>query len=217
MTEKKLFTIFIIFLILQSALFYYFLSSISKVEVIQKQETIVLSHTDFLKNYLKEIQNTVLSVTNLNTSKQGSGIILTSDGLILTLASNVPKNNDFDFKFLGESKVYEIKKRDLVKDVSLVQIGEVNLTPCVFVKEIDLYLGEEIFVLGIDNQENYVFGQGYLKSIEEEIVKTSILGDDVFNGAPVYNNKGEVLGIAKVNKNLVEIILINSLKDFINL
>lgn len=217
MTEKKLFTIFILLLILQSALFYYLLSNISKVEVIQKQETIVLSHTDFLKNYLKEIQNTVLSVTNLNTLKQGSGIILTSDGLILTLASNVPKNNDFDFKFLGKSKVYEIKKRDLVKDVSLVQIGEVNLTPCVFVKETDLYLGEEVFVLGIDNKENYVFGQGYLKSIEEETVKTSILGDDVFNGAPVYNNKGEVLGISKVNNNLVEIILINNLKDFINL
>ncbi|MDD4661871.1 MAG: serine protease [Candidatus Pacebacteria bacterium] len=217
MTNKKLFTIFIFILLLQSVWFYYLISNISKVEVVQKQETVVLSQTDFLKNYLKEIQNTVLSVTDLNTSKQGSGIVLTSDGLILTLASNVPKNDDFDFKFLNKSKVYEIKKRDLNKDLALVQIGEVGLTPCVFSVDSEVYLGEEVYILGVDKESSYVFGEGYIKTIKEDIAKTNILGDDVLNGAPVYNNKGEVLGISKVNNNLVEIILINNIKDFINL
>ena len=214
MKNKNLF-ILILILGLQSAWIYFSINSIPKIEVIQKKETTILSETDFIKSFLKDIQNSVLHVTDLNTKEEGSALILTSDGLVLTLNSNILKNNDYDFKLKGKSKVYEVKKRDPKKDLALVQIGEFNLKPCSFAQEdIPITLGEKVYILAEESNGEFVFGEGVLKS---ETGKTNILADSIFNGAPVFNKSGSIIGIAKNNHNLVDIILINSIKEFIDL
>ena len=215
MKNKTFLIIISIILVLQLACIYYLINNISKVEVIKKEDTIVLTETDFIRDHIKKIQNSVLYVNDLNNRKEGSGFILTSDGLILTLNSNIQKNNDFDFRFLGKSKVYEVKKRDSENDLALVQIGEVNLKPCSFAQEdTNISLGEKVYVLGSDKDGKYVFGQGIVRHISG---KTDVLGDPIFNGAPIFNSKGDIIGIGKVNNKLLDIILINNIKDFIDL
>lgn len=212
--KNLLITISIIFL-LQSAWVYYLIQDVSKIDVIKKQDTIILTEIDFIKDHIKEIQNSVIHITDLNTKKESSGLVLTSDGLVLTLNSNVPKNNDFDFRFLNKSKVYEIRKRDVKNDLALVQIGEINLRPCSFAQDVKVALGDKVYVLGLNKEGEYVFGQGIIKNT---LAQTDIHGDPVFNGAPIFNEKGAILGIGRLNNNhLVDIILINDIKDFINL
>ncbi|MDD3032758.1 MAG: serine protease [Candidatus Pacebacteria bacterium] len=214
MSNKTLVFIVIIVLILQSSWVAYSLSNISKVEMVQKETTVILTKEDFIQEYLQKIQKSVLYVEDLDSKKESSGIILTSDGLILTLNDNIVRGNDFDFRFLGESKVYEIRKRDAENNLALVQVGEINLTPCPLSDEVNVILGENVYIVGTDKEGNYVFGEGIIKTVSG---KTDILGDSSFNGAPVFNKKGEILGIGQLNNGLMEIILINNIKDFTNL
>lgn len=190
---------------------------VSQVEIIKKEEINILEESDFIKKHISNIQNSVLNIIDLNTKKQSSAVILTSDGLVLTLNSNVPKGNDFDFKVLGESKVYEIRKRDFNNDLALAQIGEVGLKPCTFANK-DVNLGDSVYILGADKNGVHVFGKGSIKYISDSIIKTDILGDSLFNGAPIFNKEGAILGIGKLNQNnLVDIILIRKIKTFIEL
>ena len=215
MSNKTIFIIFIIICLFQSLWVTYSLNNISKVEMVNKETTIVLTKEDFIQENLQKIQKSVLYVADLDTKKESSGIVLTSDGLILTLNTNILKQNDFDFRSSGESKIYEVRKRDVARNLALVQIGEVNLTPCLFSDETNISLGENVYIVGSDKDGNYVFGEGIVRKSSGE---TDVLGDSSFDGAPVFNKKGEILGIGKLNKNnLVEIILINSIRDFINL
>jgi len=214
MSNKKLAFIFIIILALQTLWVAYSFKNVSKTEMVQKETTIILTKEDFIQEYLQKIQKSVLYVQDLDTKKESSGIVLTSDGLILTLNDNILREHDFDFRFLGESKVYEIRKRDIERNLALVQIGEVNLTPCPLSDEVNVILGENVYIVGTDKEGNYIFGEGVVRTISG---KTDILGDSSFNGAPVFNKKGEILGIGQLNNGLMEIILINNIKDFTNL
>jgi len=218
MKNRTLFIIISIIFVLQSAWIYYLIKDVSKIDIIKKEDTIILTEADFIKDHIKEIQNSVLYITDLNSKKESSGLILTSDGLVLTLNSNVPKNSDFDFKFLGKSKVYEIRKRDAERDLALVQIGEVNLKPCSFAQDTNITLGDQVYILGLNKEGEYIFGEGVVKNISEKYIQTNIYGDSSFNGAPIFNEKGDILGIGRLNNNkLVDIILINDIKDFLNL
>lgn len=218
MKNKTLFIIISIIFVLQLAWIYYLIKDVSKIDIIKKEDTIILTEADFIKDHIKEIQNSVLYITDLNSKKESSGLILTSDGLVLTLNSNVPKNSDFDFKFLGKSKVYEIRKRDIERDLALVQIGELNLKPCSFVQDTNISLGDQVYILGLNKEGGYIFGEGVVKNTSDKYIQTNIYGDPSFNGAPVFNEKGDILGIGRLNNNkLVDIILINDIKDFLNL
>ena len=218
MKNRTFLLIVLILLLAQSAWIYYLVNDVSKVEITKKEETNILEESDFIKKHIKDIQSSVLYVFDLNTKKQGSAIALTSDGLVLTLNSNVPKGDDFDFKISGNSKVYEIRKRDYNNDLALVQIGEIGLRPCLFAKADKIDLGDNVYVLGSDEKGSYIFGQGNIKRILENEIETDIIGDPLFNGAPVFDKEGAILGIAKLNQNnLVDVILIKNIKDFIDL
>jgi len=214
MSNKTIIFIFVVILAFKNISIIYSLKNISKVEMVQKETTIILTKEDFIQDYLSKIQKSVLYVEDLDNKKKSSGIILTSDGLILTLNDNIVRGNDFDFRFLGESKVYEIRKRDAENNLALVQVGEINLTPCPLSDEVNVILGENVYIVGTDKEGNYVFGEGIIKTVSG---KTDILGDSSFNGAPVFNKKGEILGIGQLNNGLMEIVLINNIKDFTNL
>ena len=70
MKNKTFLIIISIILVLQLAWIYYLINNISKVEVIKKEDTIVLTETDFIRDHIKKIQNSVLYVNDLNNKKR---------------------------------------------------------------------------------------------------------------------------------------------------
>src|SRR4030042_6056329 len=52
----------------------------------------------------------------------GSGLVLTSDGLIVPLANLVPKGSDFSFFVDGKWPAFQILKRDLENNLALVKL-----------------------------------------------------------------------------------------------
>ena len=63
---------------------------------------------------------------------EGSGLIVTSDGLMVALAELVPQGSDFEF-FIGSKKTsFQILKRDLKTNLALVKLADDNLSTVSF-------------------------------------------------------------------------------------
>ncbi len=144
----------------------------------------------------------------------GNGIVLTSDGVILTLSSIVNNNSAFIIK--EKSLLYEVLKRDNSNDLALVQLGKQGLDiNCQYSLE-DIEQGDEVYILGINSNKQYIFNKGIIKNISD-LIQTNIIEDKSMNGAVAFNSEGKIIGMVKMNNEIVNIIPSIILKEFTGL
>jgi hypothetical protein len=94
----------------------------------------------------------------------------------------------------------------------LIKIDRNNLQTKGFFDFSKLEIGEGVFILS--NSVN----EGIVKSFNDDLIKTNIIENEIVNGAPVFNIKGEVLGIGyKDDNNFIDIIPVSKIKSFAGL
>lgn len=152
---------------------------------------------------------------------ESSGLIVTSDGLMVTLATLVPQGSSFSF-FVDEKKIhYQILKRDLKTNLALIKLEEENLQTCSFANLDELKLGEKVFLIGIIFEEELplnIVNEGIVKSFNENYIKTNIFENYFLAGSPLFNIKGEVLGLNTIDsEGKVIAIPITKIKQFIGI
>src|SRR3989344_5295416 len=94
-----------------------------------------------------------------------------------------------------------------------------NLTPAGFADFSSLRLGERVFLLG-NLLEKDVFSktasEGMVKSFNQEYIKTNISEDKNLTGSPLFNIKGELLGLNIVDSSgNVSAVPISKIKSFL--
>jgi S1-C subfamily serine protease len=190
--------------------------------VIEKKETVVQENTA-LTDAIEKVEKTIIGLRSQNASGtfEGSGLIVTSDGLMVTLADLVPQGSNFAFFLAGKAVSYQILKRDLNKNLTLVKLGESNLPAVSFANLDELKLGERVFLIGevLDKKESYkVVNEGIVRKFDEDLIETNMSEKNVLKGSPLFNIKGEVLGINTINpEGRVVAIPISKIKEFIGL
>ena len=88
----------------EKPLFHQYRLEQSPVYITERKEFIIQENVA-LQNAIEKVANTVIGVrTKTATGKvlEGSGLILTSDGLLVTLADLVPQGSDFEFLVEGK-------------------------------------------------------------------------------------------------------------------
>jgi len=178
-----------------------------------------------LKNAIEKVEKVVVGVkTQTKTGKilEGSGLIVTSDGLVVTLAELVPKGSDFSFFVDGELVPFQILKRDLEKNLALVKIEKGNLPTVSFANLEKIKLGERVFLVGVifQNQKitlpGYIVNEGIIKSFDENSIQTNISEELRLQGSPLFNIEGQVLGLNAITLDgKVIAIPISKIKSFI--
>ncbi len=174
----------------------------------QQQDKIYIEENTALVDSIKETKKAVFAV------KQGSlsfyGLILTSDGLAVTLSSNLNKN-PITCNINGEDVSCQILKRNLNENLALIKIEKDKLSTLGFYN-LDIEMGKRIYVLSINS-----VNEGIIKSVEDS-VKTNIRETQPISGSPVLSLDNKIIGLAEIDKNgFISVIPVSIIREFVGL
>lgn len=142
----------------------------------------------------------------------GSGFIISEDGYILTNYHVVEVANaqNLEIKvmlYTGEEYTAKIVGIEPENDVALIKINASGLSPVVLGTLEDMYVGDPIYVIGNPLGElTWTLTDGIVSAFDREIRADTITTINMFqisapinkgnSGGPVFNNRGQVIGIA---------------------
>jgi len=173
---------------------------------VTKREEIYIQENTALKDAISKVEKTVVFInTKTKTGKtlEGSGFILTSDGLIITLAELVPEGSKISLFVDEEIFSPQVLKRDLGKNLALLKIEKKNLSTTGFFNFEKLKLGERVFLIGAAFEngkvKNFV-DEGIVKSFDENKIETNIQSSKEILGTPLFDIEGNLLGMNYITK-----------------
>ena len=150
----------------------------------------------------------VVKITSLSST--GSGIIISPEGLILTVSHNIRDRNSIDVTFSdGSREKGELIGSDDLSDVALVRVR--RSTPNVLVLSSSApFVGEKVYVIGHPYGNNWSQSYGEISGLDRSAVTEngtvipSLLQMDMLvypgnSGGPLLDRKGEVLGLVDSN------------------
>jgi S1-C subfamily serine protease len=188
---------------------------------VTKIENITVQENTILEQLIEKNKMSVIGVrtkTKAGKILEGSGVILTSDGIMVTLAELVPQGENFIFFVDGETPSYQILKRDTKNNLALVKIEGKNLPTIGLGNLNDTKLGTRVFLIAAGLKNNNLLkttNEGVVKSIYDNFIQTSIIEDKNCGGSPLFNIKGEMVGLNIVSENGgVSAILAEEIRKF---
>ena len=201
---------------IERPLFLQYRLSQSPVYVTEKKEITIQENTA-LTAAIEKVEKVVVGVKTQTGT--GSGLIVTSDGLMVTLAELVPPGSDFNF-FVDNQKVhFQILKRDLKENLALVRLEKENLATVGFADLEKLKLGERVFLVGtifVKEKPQEIVNEGIIKSFSQDFIKTNIFEKDILKGSPLFDIEGKVLGLNTIDsEGKVIAIPISKIKEFV--
>lgn len=139
----------------------------------------------------------------------GSGFIISKDGLIITAAHVVQMADVVNVK-LHDGKIFSatIKGTVSAADVALIKLDHApkDLVPATLGDSDKAMVGEEVFVIGSPYDIEYTLTTGHISGrrkpgelsnhmVLSEFIQTDAAINKGNSGGPLFNTKGEVIGI----------------------
>lgn len=175
--------------------------------IINHREEIFIQENTALVEAIEKVEKTVVvieSSTKAGKTIGGSGLIVTNDGLIITLASIVPEGYIASVFWEGEELEFKVLKRDIKQNLALLKVEKDHLPTIGFVDSDEVKLGERVFLIGKNmlpkKEEQESVNEGIIKVLSEEYFKTSMVDSINLQGSPLFNIEGKILGLNTVEK-----------------
>jgi S1-C subfamily serine protease len=178
----------------------------------QTETKLYIQENTAVREAVQDVLPAVVGVKTKTVEGQtllGSGLVLTSDGLIVTLASLVPQGSQFAFFVDGKWSAYQILKRDMVNDLALVKLERSGLKTRGFVDEGKVKLAEPVFLVGTDfsaavsttTLPQNIVNTGVISALSKGLIKTNIFDESFLAGSPVFDVEARVVGLATIGEN----------------
>jgi S1-C subfamily serine protease len=188
--------------------------------VVNPKEEITITENVALEKAVEKVKDSIVFIQSKSkTGKilEGSGIVLTSDGLILTLSDLVPQNYEIKI-FLGE-KEFVPKVLQRKNNLALLKVEEKNLPTVSFADFEKIKLGERVFLLGVISENNFqkmVANEGIIKTFDEKLIQTNISENKILQGSSLFNIEGQLVGLNTIDKEgKILAISIKEIRQFI--
>ena len=144
----------------------------------------------------------------------GSGFLIDTKGFIITNAHVLKGNGAIVINSVGQELNADIIYSDINSDLALLKVDDEDYNapkkiPFSIRKKIS-DLGEEIFTLGYPRNDNdIVYGKGYLSAQtgyegDSNSYQIQISANPGYSGAPLFNDKGELIGIISTRQKQAE-------------
>ncbi len=189
-----------------------FFRNIQKEIIINPIQEIIVRQEEIIPKLFLKLKESV-PLIGKEENNLGCGIVITSDGFILG------KKDFFDLRkkvvFLNSEKEnIKIIKENEKEGLVLVKLEKNNLKTTPFQEE-EIKIGEFIFLIGRKNKDT-IINSGQVRSILNNRVFANLNDKDDFLFCPVFNLKGELVGIINsFNNNIAEILPIQQIRaDF---
>ena len=175
------------------------------IEVIKKKQQVQGHLINEVKSKVPE---------NAKIISGGSGFLVDSKGFIITNTHVLKGNSAIVINSRGQELHADIIYSDLSSDLALLKIDDEDFKapkniPFVIRKKMS-DLGEEIFTLGYPRNDNdIVYGKGYLSAQtgyngDSNSYQIQISANPGSSGAPLFNDKGEIIGIINTRQKQAE-------------
>lgn len=189
--------------------------------VVEEKEITIQENTA-LKNIIEKINKTIVGIRAIKSGRaiESTGIIVSSDGLIVALSENIPQGAELNIFWENEKITYQVLKRDIKKNLILIKAKDVSWSTAGFAVMDKMELGERVFLLGIifDKESNpiKIVNQGIIKTFNEDILETNIFENNNISGSPLFDIEGNILGINMfdIHGNIIT-IPVTEIKEFI--
>jgi S1-C subfamily serine protease len=171
---------------------------------VTETKEVIIKENDALRTAIERVEKSVVGIRSdaKEEAKKGSGLIISSDGLVVTLADLVPQGSETIIFVEGEPADFTILKRDLGLNLALIKVEKNNLPTVSFYDTSKLNLGERVFLVGTAfdvEQFARAVNEGIISYFDDESIKTNIFETSIFKGSVLFNMSGEVLGINDVD------------------
>ncbi|HLN19268.1 MAG TPA: S1C family serine protease [Patescibacteria group bacterium] len=214
------------------------------VTVINKTEQVYVKEDSTVAKLASNINSSVVNIISFsepdlksknqeNATKNLTGVVVTSDGLIMTYFSSIPQENLKYKVILADQSTYDADflSVDSYSNLGFLKINASNLPTLSFANSDDFQAGEKIIAIGNDlgNYQNR-FAQGLLNDFNsgfnisssaisssekmEGVFETDKKLEDGFVGGPVIDYSGQAIAItgSVIKNNEAQYFLIPSSK-----
>ena len=166
-------------------------------------ETIISSQDNRQELRISQIANRRESVVLLEGSvsdglRQGSGVILSTDGLILTNYHVIEGLQSMAVTF-NDGSVYEgevyVEDYDADLDLALIRIDREDLTPVTIGDSDQLSIGDTVVAIGSPYGLQNTVSEGIISSIRDSELQITAAISSGSSGGALFNAYGELVGI----------------------
>lgn len=155
-----------------------------------------------LKDAIEKAEKAIVRVkteTKAGKILEGSGLILTADGLIVTLAELVPQGSAFSFFVDGELASFQVLKRDSENNLALIKLEKNRLSTLGFAGLGKLRLGERVFLVGAA-PSGFRVNEGIITTFDEDLIQTNIFEDNNSAGSALFDIEARILGLNSLDR-----------------
>lgn len=203
-------------------LLYHYRLNIAPVEVIEKRKIEIKEEKSLLKEIFSEFEDSTFFIKSDLKGKtiSGSGFILTSDGIAVTLSQIIPPQSSTTVFFKGEEMGFQVLKRNEKLNLILIKLeGGRNYKTAGFVDISTLKFGERVFIIGERLNEGMIqkiINEGILKTVDnaENILETNIAETTEISGSPLFTFDGKFLGLSFLKGGRIFAIPATKIKAF---
>jgi S1-C subfamily serine protease len=206
-------------LLVERPLFYKYRLEQAPTYVTEKNE-IVVQENVALTQAIDKVRKTLVGIRAVTPAGKvilGSGLILTSDGFVVTLNDLLPGGADVSFVIDGEKVPYEILKRDTQNNLALVKLQKSGLSTLGFADLQTIKLGQRVFFAAIVANRGKEFSwalltnEGVVRTISEEAIETNIFEDSLVRGSPLFTIDGQIIGLNILDREGRVVVIPNTL------
>ena len=191
-------------LLLQNSFFAQYKQSEAPIYMTESSEFFIQENTA-LEKAIEQVERSVVGIRTITKNDnvlEGSGLIVTSDGLAVTLAELVPLGSNLSVYIDGVLVSAQVLKRDLEENLALIKIDKSNLGTLSFAEADKIKLGKRVFLLGIifDNGDiDRVVNEGSIRFLSEDLIETNMFDGQSLLGSPLFDIEGSFLGLNFLN------------------
>lgn len=150
--------------------------------------------------------------------REGSGMVVSSDGLIVTTLDVVSGSDVFQVFYKDKLLRARLVKYDGFKNLALLKVGITNMDVARFDRNYQFQPGQDVVMSGkiVELSRPTVFIQkGMVSHIFSKDIFLNAEPNYYISGSKVVNNSGKVVGITYLRGDTVRLIKAETIDDFI--
>ncbi|MDO8610126.1 MAG: S1C family serine protease [bacterium] len=191
--------------------------------IINQKEQVYIQENTALESVIEKVTKSVVAIqvtTLVQNNYLGSGLIATSDGLVIISANLIPIGSKFNVFINGEKADFKIQKSDYKKNLVLIKVAQNNLPTVGFADFDKIKLGQRVFLIAASSikTNDWLVNEGIVRNFDTTTIKTNIFEKSVVSGSPLFNIYGELLGLNYIDQDgKISAIPVNVIKTFLGL